>query len=342
MEPVQKAGKYLLIGDLCMDVFMQVNEYPLEGGDGSVQRIHQHAGGSAANTAMALANLGGKPALLTHTGSDIWSQQLLPILESAGVNTDRIVREEHEPTGLTFLVVSKAAERTMFTYRGANSCLHPDEITSDLLTGVEMLHISAYACLKAPQSESVLKAVDIATQQQVGISLDVGVEPAHQVRELLLQLLPKLSLIILGEGEARVITDSDSLEEAIATLLNAGVQMIGLKSGKDGCRLVTKEQDLLIPGFVVNAIDTTGAGDSFCAGIIHGLTHAWDLAMTGRLANAMGALATTRWGAGEMLPTLKEICAFLSERNSWMSDPVILQILEQLDVSNENRQGQNE
>jgi ribokinase len=316
---------------------MQVSEYPSEGGDGSVQRIHQHAGGSAANTAMALAKLGGNPALLTHTGLDNWSQQLLPILESAGVNTGRIAGEEHEPTGLTFLVVSEAAERTMFTYRGANRCLHPDEITSDLLAGVEMLHISAYACLKAPQSEAVLKAVDFASKYQVGISLDVGVEPAHQARELLLQLLPKLTLIILGEAEARVITNSKSVEEAIATLLDSGVQMIGLKLGKDGCRLVTNGQDLLIPGFAIEAVDTTGAGDSFCAGIIHGLTHGWDLEMTGRLANAMGALATTHWGAGEMLPSMKEIRAFLSERNALMNDPVIHQILEQLDVSNESR-----
>ena len=335
-NPVQKAGKYLLIGDLCMDVFMQVSEYPPEGGDGSVKRIRQHAGGSAANTAMALAKIGGKPVLLTHTGSDNWAKQLLPILESVGVNTSRIVREEHEPTGLTFLVVSEAAERTMFTYRGANSCLHPDEITSDLLAGVEMLHISAYACLKAPQSEAVLKAVDFASKYQVGISLDVGVEPAHQARELLLQLLPKLTLIILGEAEARVITNTESVDEAITSLLGSGVQMIGLKLGKHGCRLVTKEQDLVIPGFVIDAIDTTGAGDSFCAGIIHGLTHRWGLEMTGRFANALGALAATRWGAGEELPTKNEITKFLSERNSFESDPVILQILNQLNASNEN------
>jgi ribokinase len=291
---------------------------------------------------MALAKLGGKPALLTHTGSDNWAHQLLPILESVGVNTSRIIREEHEPTGLTFLVVSEAAERTMFTYRGANRCLHPDEITSDLLAGVEMLHISAYACLKAPQSQAVLKAVDFASKYQVGISLDVGVEPAHQARELLLQLLPKLTLIILGEAEARVITNSKSVEEAIATLLDSGVQMIGLKLGKDGCRLVTKGQDLLIPGFAIEAVDTTGAGDSFCAGIIHGLTHGRDLEMTGRLANAMGALATSRWGAGEMLPTSKEISAFLSERNSLIMDPIILKVLEQLDASRENRKGNND
>jgi ribokinase len=336
-NPVQKSGNYLVIGDLCMDVFMQVSQYPSEGGDGSVQRIHQHAGGSAANTAMALANLGGKPVLLTHTGSDIWSQQLLPILASVGVNTGRIVREEHEPTGLTFLVVSEAAERTMFTYRGANSCLHPDEISEELFKNVDMLHASAYACLKPPQSQSVLKAVRLAVQKKVGISLDVGVEPAHHAKEILHQILPYLSLMILGEVEARTITSQATIEDAIAYLLETGVQLVGLKLGKDGCRLITKDQDIIIPGYVIDAVDTTGAGDSFCAGIIHGLTHAWDLEMTGRLANAMGALVTTHWGAGEVLPSLKEISAFLRERNSWMNDPEILQILEQLDAFSENR-----
>jgi len=61
MEPVHKTGSYVLIGDLCVDIFMQVAAYPAVGGDGTVQAMHQHAGGSAANTAMMLAKLGGGP-----------------------------------------------------------------------------------------------------------------------------------------------------------------------------------------------------------------------------------------------------------------------------------------
>jgi sugar/nucleoside kinase (ribokinase family) len=336
MKPSQKPGNYLVIGDLCMDVFMQVSEYPVEGGDGSVERIHQHAGGSAANTAIVLANFGGQPVLLTHTGTDNWARQAIPILENAGVNVDRIIQEENEPTGLTFLVVSREAERTMFTYRGANSCLHPDEISEDLFKNIDMLHISAYACLKPPQSQAVLKAVRMAFQHKVGISLDVGVEPAFQSKDALLQMLPYLALMILGETEARTITNQATLEDAIAYLLEAGVQLVGLKLGKDGCRLITKDQDLIIPGYVIGAVDTTGAGDSFCAGMIHGLTHRWNLGMTGRFANALGALAATRWGAGEKLPSIIELTKFLQERNSIMNDPVILQILNQLNLSSEN------
>lgn len=79
-----KTGKYVVIGDLCMDVFMQVDAYPAAGGDGIGRKMHQSTGGSAANTAIGLAKLGGKPALLTHTGVDIWAEQMLPVLQSAG------------------------------------------------------------------------------------------------------------------------------------------------------------------------------------------------------------------------------------------------------------------
>lgn len=330
MESVQKPGKYVLIGDLCVDIFMQVVAYPAAGGDGTVQAMHQHAGGSAANTAIMLANLGGEPTLLTHTGTDVWAQKLLPILEGAGVRVDRIVQESIDQTGLTFLVVSSDAERTMFTYRGANRNLHPDEIITVMFENVDYLHISSYACLTAPQSDAVLKAVELASQYNVKISLDIGVEPASQARDIIWRLLPKLSLIVLGEPEAMVLTQKKSLPDTISTLLSTGVQIIALKLGKDGCRLISKHKDVSLAGFPIDAVDTTGAGDAFSAGMIHGLTYGWTLEMAGSFANTLGALAASRWGAGEALPSLKEVNDFLTVRNTIENDPVILQVLERL------------
>ena len=332
-------AKYLVMGDLCVDVFMQVVAYPAEGGDGTVQRMHQHAGGSAANTAVALARLGGAPILLTHTGKDTWAQQVLPVLKQTGVEVDHIVQEENAQTGLTFLVVSQDAERTMFTYRGANRNLTPEEIKEELFEGLNGLHISSYACLTQPQSEAVLKAVEIAGQKEVTISLDVGVEPASVAGDLIRQLLPSLSQIILGEPEALAITKKSNLPDAINTLLESGVQLIGLKLGKAGCRLVSKDQDLRINGFSVEAIDSTGAGDAFCAGMLHGITHHWSLQMSGTFANALGALVTTRWGAGEELPSLKEVFAFLQLQKSISYNLTIEQILKQLEREIEVRNG---
>jgi len=317
----QKTGKYLLIGDLCMDIFMQVDAYPAAGGDGTVRAMHQHAGGSAANTALALAKLGGQPHLLTHTGEDIWAQQLIPLLKQEGVRTHRIVRERGEATGLTFLVVSSDAERTMFTYRGANPHLHPDEILPELFTDIDFLHVSSYACLQSPQSEAVHKAIQLANHHKVPVSLDVGVEPAERARGFLLELLSGVNLLILSDSEAIQLTQKTNIPEALDVLVQSGVQLIALKLGEKGCRLMSQTQDIYIPSFEIVAIDTTGAGDSFCAGMIHGLTQSWSLDMAGQFANAMGALAASRWGAGEKLPSLKEIREFLSAHKKSLVNP---------------------
>ena len=308
---MNKIGKFLVIGDLCVDIFMQVDAYPAVGGDGTVRGMHQHAGGSASNTAIMLANLGGQPQFLTHAGEDSWAHLVLPILIAKGVGTEKVVLETRGATGLSFLVVTSDAERTMFTYRGANPHYHPNEISGDMFREVDFLHISSYACLQAPQSEAVRKAIQITRQQQVAVSLDVGVEPAERAREFLKELLPDVSLLILSEPEAITITQTTDLETALAGLLQSGVGLVALKLGKNGCRLLSKDRDVNIPGFSIEAVDTTGAGDAFCAGMIHGLTQGWDLEITGRLANALGALAASRWGAGEQLPSLLEVNSFL-------------------------------
>ncbi len=325
-----KPNKFIVIGDLCMDVFMQIEQYPPEGGDGSVRQFHQHAGGSASNTAIVLARLGNDPALLTHCGKDIWAQQLLPILDGCGVSTDLITQEDQHSTGLTFLVVSELAERTMFTYRGANLLLHPDQITEKVFGGVNGLHISAYACLVPPQSEAVMKAVQLASTRKLFISLDVGVEPASKARDQILTMFPFLSVVILSESEATTLTQTQTLEKAISTILAKGVGLIALKLGEKGCRLISRDNDVNLPGFPVEPIDSTGAGDSFCAGLIHGVNQGWDLTLSGTLANAFGALATTRWGAGEKLPTLDEICEYLQLQNTNNHNPTLNQLFEKL------------
>lgn len=303
--------KVLLIGDLCLDLFMNIPKYPDLGGDGLADQMVEQSGGSAANTAVALAHLGVDSCLLTHTGTDHWADKVLTILSGEGVDTSRIVQEKTDKTGITFLAVTPEGERTMFTYRGANAHLSPDEISPELLTGTNMLHLSGYACLKAPQALAALKAVEIAYQHGTGISLDIGVEPAHVMGDTLRAMLPKLSLLILGVPEACTLGGTQSTSDAVHYLIDRGVQTVGLKLGKGGCQLTTRSSQIHLPGYTVNVVDTTGAGDAFSAGMIYGLVNGWDLESTGVLANAMGALATTRWGAGAALPRKAEVLRYL-------------------------------
>jgi ribokinase len=303
--------KVALIGDLCLDVFFQVSQYPEKGGDGLADKLVTQTGGSVSNTAIALAHLGCDSQLYTHTGKDLWSRQVLSTLVEEGVNIEHVIQEDHEATGVTFLAVTPDGERTMFTYRGANALLRPEEITHEKFSDIAALHLSGYGCLAPPQSDAIWKAVDIAYDKGMTITLDIGVEPAHILGEKLVNLLSKLTLIILGEPEARAIAGTASVEEAISFLLDHGVKMIGLKLGKDGCLIITREARVHSPGFKVEVVDTTGAGDAFSAGMIFGICQKWSLPKIGLLANVMGALAATRWGAGAEQPQKSEIIEFL-------------------------------
>jgi ribokinase len=312
MSVNQRANKIVLVGDLNVDIFLQIAEYPQLGGDGMARQLVMQTGGSVTNTAVALAHLGDEPFLFSHAGNDIWANLVLDTLKREGVVTDYTIRDGADSTGVTFLAVTPDGERTMFTYRGANALLAPAEITRESFTGAKMLHLSGYAFLSPPQSEAAWRAVELATGMGIGITLDMGVDPAYKMGQSLIDLLPRLNLIILGEPEACAIVKTQNVAEAVNYLSRRGVEVVGLKLGKHGCQLTMQDHQVMIPGLPVKVVDTTGAGDAFCAGMIHGMASGLSLPAAGILANAMGALATTTWGAGAALPKLGQVIEFLS------------------------------
>lgn len=315
-DQTMKSNNFLVIGDFCIDIFMEVDKYPDIGGDGAAKSLKRNLGGSASNTAIALAHMGSKPTLLTHVGSDDWSSQLINDLFEEGVSIDRIVQEVSEQTGLTMLIVTPDGERTMFTYRGANALLNPDEINERLFENIEMLHLSGYALLAEPQSTAVLKAIKEAHKRNIRISLDLGVDPAYKLGVKLKKILPKISLLILGPLEAMAISGFSSINESLNYLISQGVGTVALKLGKMGCVIATINEQIPLPGVDVDAIDSTGAGDAFSAGMILGLSNGWRNDVSGLLASTMGAIAVTRWGAGKSLPGRQEVIDFLESRAS--------------------------
>jgi ribokinase len=143
-------------------------------------------------------------------------------------------------------------------------------------------------------------------------------------------LLPHVSTLVVGLEEAAFLTGLDAPRPAAEALLGQGIRRVALKLGGKGGLLLGRKtepgrrtepgQDIMpglecveLPVFTVRSIDTTGAGDSFCAGLIYGQLHGLDLAATGRLAAALGALATTVQGAGLALPGRDGVEALLGQ-----------------------------
>jgi ribokinase len=303
----------VVIGDINVDVLVSIPAYPRPGGDALAERIVTRAGGSAANTAIALSKLGISTKMIGRVGRDVWADIALPSLVECGVDVADVRRDEHASTGLFFIAITPDGERTMFGLRGANARTDPASVIPGVLDGARLLHVSGYALLEPPQRDAALRLIDLAVQRGVAVSLDIGVQPALAAPDVIRRLLPRLSLCVLGMDEARALSGIDAPADAAAALVDRGVKVVGLKLGAQGCLAADASRVEHLPAFEVAVVDTTGAGDAFSAGMIFGWLRGSGLPATGTLANVLGALATTAWGAGPAMPGRADALNLLRE-----------------------------
>jgi len=303
----------VVIGDINVDVLASIPAYPLPGGDALAERIVTRAGGSAANTAIALSRLGISAKMIGRVGRDVWADMGLQSLSDSRVDIADVQRDDLASTGLFFIAVTPDGERTMFGLRGANARTDPASIDPGALDSARLLHVSGYALLESPQRDAALRLVDLAVQRGVSVSLDTGLQPALAVPDIIRRLLPRLSICVLGIEEAQALVNASAPADAAAALVERGVKRVGLKLGAQGCLAADAFRVEHLPAFEVPVVDTTGAGDAFSAGLIFGWLRGAGLQATGTLANALGALAATSWGAGPAMPERADVLRLLRD-----------------------------
>lgn len=285
------------LGDINVDVIIRVAEFPRPGGDAMAEGAVMLPGGSAANTACALAALGVGVGLIACVGQDPLGKMGLARLSAAGVDLSQVQRTSDTPTGLMFIPVTPDGERTMFGFRGANVCLRAEGVDLDYVHSARLLHLSGYALLTPPQRDASLTAFHAARKARVFISLDPGVDAAVKQRDALLGLLPDVAMLLPGRLEAELLTGLANPQEALEELLGRGLQVVAIKLGGRGALLGRRGEVLRLPAFDVNPVDATGAGDAFDAGMLFGWLRGLSLQASGVLGGALGALTATREGA---------------------------------------------
>lgn len=299
----------VLLGDLNVDLHLDIPVYPGPGGDGVATRQRMGFGGSAANTAVMLSRLGIRSAMIACVGDDAWGAQAIAGLAAEGVDAALVRRCATEPTSLNVITVTPDGERTMFAYRGASAELGPEAVPADL-RGARHLHISGYALLADPQRSAAIAAAQHARRAGMTVSLDVPVDPVNAVPEVLLGFLASVDVVIVGAGDARRLTAEPDDERAADALASRGPATVALTGGAAGSLLRTDAGFVRAPVPEVKTVDTTGAGDSFGAGIIFGVVRGMqDPMRIAALANACGAAAVGVPGAGAGLPGIDGILA---------------------------------
>ncbi len=297
------------LGILVADIIARpVDELP-HGTVALMEEVSLRGGGCALNTGTGLARFGLTVAVVGKVGVDSSGDFVLALIADRGLDTQGVLRDTIAPTSATVVLVDRQGERSFLHLPGANGALGADELTPERVFSGRALHIAGALVMPALDGAPTAALLAEARRRGVRTSLDTVFDATGRW-ERVEPCLPHLDLLTVGIAEAQGITGEREPAAAAAWLRDRGVAEVAVKLGSEGCFVASESFEGAIPAFPIRAVDGTGAGDAFAAGVLYGRLAGWPLADAARLANAAGALATTAIGATEGLRDLDETLAF--------------------------------
>lgn len=295
--------KIIVIGSANTDMVVKAKSLPLPGETLLGGTFFMYAGGKGANQAVAAARLGGNVTLVAKVGNDIFGQETTLNLQKENINTDFVFVDENVPSGTALIMVNEEGENCIVVAPGANSFLLPSDTNA-----VEFLHEAEIILMQletpVPTIEAVAKKAKAHNQKVI-----INPAPAQKLSD---ELLNGLFLITPNETEASLlsgvtVTDEASAAEAAAIFLAKGVQNVIITLGKHGAYFQNHDQRLKIDAPVVQAKDTTAAGDTFSGALAVAVTEEMDWENAIRFAVQAASISVTKMGAQASIPFRNEI-----------------------------------
>jgi hypothetical protein len=258
--------------------------------------VSRCSGGSAANTVAGIAELGGEAGYCCKVGTDALGAFYLDDLRAVGVKVE--AAHGLGDTGTCVVLVTPDAQRTMFTCLGVSAELCADDVVAETLEGGQYLYVEGHLLAARPTTEAALAAIVAAKTGGLKVALTVS-DPfvIDMRRDLFWELIRgPVDLLFCNEQEARALTGlHDPLD--CAREIHQHAANVALTLGAKGSLLMHEQQVYPIEGVPAAAVDTTGAGDMYAAGILHGLTSGLDWPTAGHLASHAAARVVEQLGA---------------------------------------------
>jgi ribokinase len=298
----------LVVGSANMDMVVTTGRFPKPGETVLGSSFGMYPGGKGANQAVAAAKLGGRVALLSRMGRDLFRDRLLESLEKDGVDTAHILVDEETPTGIALITVEDAGQNEIVVVPGSNMNLAED----DVIARRSLFQRAACVLLQLEiPIETVLRAATLG--HAGGASVLLNPAPAAELPDALLEvvdvLTPNESEIELLTG--RTVTDRETAIDAARALTERGVRHVILTLGRRGALHVTADEARSYAAYRVDAVDATAAGDAFNGALASRMSRGEDLAAAVPFANAVAACCVMRMGAQVSMPTAAEVEEFL-------------------------------
>lgn len=236
-------------------------------------------GGSVANTMRTLASIGGKGGYLGKTGDDELGKVFRDAFDKKGIRTHLTLSPTD--TGRVMGLVTPDSERTMATYLGAAAELTPADFTPGLFSEYDYLYMEGYLVFN---HELIKTGIEMAKAKGLKVAIDLAsYNVVDANRDFLKDLIRNsIDIVFANEEEARSLTGKEPLEALYE--ISEMCELAIVKVGKEGSYIKRGEEVLKVGTITANAVDTTGAGDSYAAGFFYGLTKGYDLETSGKIA----------------------------------------------------------
>lgn len=291
--------------------------------------MEANPGGAPCNVLAMLERLGKKTAFIGKVGKDMFGNQLKAAVEEVGIDTRALIMDEEVHTTLAFVHTYPDGDRDFSFYRnpGADMMLTMDEVPDDLIRDSRIFHFGTLSSTHEGVREATRHAIEVAKEAGCIITFDPNLRPPlwkslEDARVEIEYGLTKCDVLKISDNEVEFLFDTTDYDKGAALIEEKyHIPLVLITMGKDGSRAYYNGRRVECAPFLQeHTIETTGAGDTFCASILnyvldHGLEDLTDENLMEMLtfANAGASLITTRKGALRVMPTREEVEEFIAK-----------------------------
>ncbi|MBN2929100.1 MAG: carbohydrate kinase [Eubacterium sp.] len=297
--------------------------------------FEQNPGGAPANLLTVAAHMGYQTEFIGKVGADMHGDFLKKTLEEEGIGTRYLIQDESFFTTLAFVEIAENGERHFSFSRkpGADTQLRAEELNQQLLENCKIFHFGALSLTNEPSRTATIEAVKGAKAAGVLISYDPNYRESlwfdkQTAVSQMKSMIPYADIMKVSDEELVLLTGIEDYNKAVTQLLELGPKLVAVTLGSDGVLLAREYKREKVEGFKVNAIDTTGAGDSFWGGFLSEYLKqeksleefTWEeIKNCAVYGNATAALCVQRRGGIPAIPKKKEVEQFINMK-SYFSD----------------------
>lgn len=316
--------KLCAIGEALIDFIPEKKGMRLK----DVTSFKKVAGGAPANVAGAVAKLGGHAIFLTKLGQDAFGDYIIDCLKDSHIDTSYIKQSDTYDTSLAFVSLAEDGNRDFKFYRRTAADLQfcKEDIDEQVLDDCGFVHFCSVSLVESPMKQAHIALLEMAMKQGVPICFDPNLrlslwDDEEKLKQTVQDFIPYANILKISDEEVEFITGHTNIEDALPTLFAHRCELVIYTMGKDGVSLYTRDgQKVYVPGYQIQVVDTTGAGDSFIGAFLYKVLQE-DRAVSSytmedyvsflQFSNAYAAYTTTKEGALSAMATKEEISTFI-------------------------------